>query len=51
MTPDTWRRSILANDTTAAFRFRQIRSGEDWIDLEDLERYPKEFAVVIDSHP
>ncbi|SIN30800.1 hypothetical protein SAMN04489832_5168 [Micromonospora cremea] len=49
--PTAVRCIILANDTNSTFRFHRIRPGEDWIDLEDLERYPREMTVVLDSHP
>lgn len=41
---------VNANDTAATFRFHQIRSGEDWADLE-LDRYQADMMVVIDRHP
>ncbi len=41
---------INANDTAATFRFHQIRSGEDWVNLE-LDRYQVDMLVAIDRHP
>ncbi|MGI5491445.1 hypothetical protein [Microtetraspora malaysiensis] len=41
---------IAANDAGATFRFHQIRSGEDWVNLE-LDRYQVDMVVVIDRHP
>ncbi|MFF3671490.1 hypothetical protein, partial [Microtetraspora malaysiensis] len=41
---------INANETAATFRFHQIRSGEDWVNLE-LDRYRADMVVVIDRHP
>ncbi|WP_433114983.1 hypothetical protein [Micromonospora sp. CA-246542] len=49
--PTAVRCIILANDTNGTFRFHRIRPGEDWIDLEDLERYPREMTVVVDNQP
>ncbi|WP_157570737.1 hypothetical protein [Microtetraspora malaysiensis] len=41
---------INANETAATFRFHQIRSGEDWVNLE-LDRYRADMVAVIDRHP
>ncbi|GIH69559.1 hypothetical protein [Sphaerimonospora thailandensis] len=41
---------INANDTAATFRFHQIRSGEDWVNLE-LDEYRMDMMVVVDRHP
>ena len=42
---------ILANDTNGTFRFHRIRPGEDWIDLENLDRDSRDMTVIIDGHP
>ncbi|MGW1449682.1 hypothetical protein ACWCO3_15550 [Micromonospora sp. NPDC002411] len=48
--PTAVRCIVLVNDTNGTFRFHRIRPDESWIDLDDLERYPREMTVVIDSH-
>jgi len=49
--PEAVRCIVLVNETCGIFRFHRIRPGEDWIDVEDLERYQQELAVVVDGHP
>ncbi|MEU6413783.1 hypothetical protein [Microbispora sp. NPDC046933] len=40
-----------ANETNGTFRFHQIRAGEEWIRLDDLDGYADEMIVVIDATP
>ncbi|MFF3671330.1 hypothetical protein [Microtetraspora malaysiensis] len=40
-----------ANATNGTFRFHQIRPGEDWAAVDDLDRYTNEMIVVIDASP
>ncbi|MBB2748882.1 UNVERIFIED_ORG: hypothetical protein FHR35_008785 [Microbispora rosea subsp. rosea] len=45
-------RCITATDeTNGTFRFHQIRPGEEWLRLDDLDGYADEMIVVIDAVP
>ncbi|MEV5972248.1 hypothetical protein [Streptomyces sp. NPDC051921] len=48
--PEPVRCIIGANESSATFRFHQIRRGESWHDT-DLDRYQTEKIVVIDLKP